>query len=101
MTKIKRLLALLLCLSMLCLTVGCEIYIPIVSDLLRMEAEKEETIPKVAFGRKEITDEEEELILSEEELLGKELSGDDYRASLHYDGLTSKKQLIYRKLFLF
>lgn len=98
MTRIKRLLALLLCLSMLCLTVGCEIYIPIVSDLLRMEAEKEETIPKIAFGRKEITDEEEELILSEEELLGKELSGDDYRASLHYDRLTSEKQLIYRAL---
>lgn len=98
MTKIKRLLALLLCLSMLCLTVGCEIYIPIVSDLLKMKAEEEETIPKIAFGRREITDEEEELILSEEALFGKELLGDDYRASLHYDRLTSKKQTVYRAL---
>ncbi len=95
MRRIRILTALLLSLFLSLSLCGCNIIYSIIDSGAIAEAE---AIPKVGFCNEEMSDESEEIIMSESELNATERIADDYRSDFHFSLLNDNEKLAYTAL---
>ncbi len=96
MKTIKKITICLLCMMLILTNVGCRI--PFLSSWKSNAVKEAEAISKVAFGTRELTEDEELFIFSEEDLLEEELEADDYRGNYQFNTLDYQEQVVYHAL---
>lgn len=92
---VSGILVVLVCLSIS----GCEAAGDVLDAVCEgVQVKEEEQTPRVGFLNGDVSESEPEIILSENELAGAELSFSIYRSSLMYDSLEAKEKTLYRAL---
>ena len=94
MKLLKLIIASLLLIPMVLGICGCSF------DMVRLldtkAVEKEETIPKIAFGTMPLSENSDEIVMKIEEFNSKNTEYDIYRSDYHYSKLSEDEKFLYR-----
>lgn len=93
MKKTRILLSVLLAIIIALVSCGCSPLIKAV--IFQGKVEEAEATPKIAFGKTELSEESNEVIMTPEEFSEKDIVYDKYRSDYHYSQLSEEEKLFY------